>query len=142
MTGLEDDHLGNVYDPRDNAFNDYFRVLADEPDAVGRVLTSPWRQHMLQWVRDSRIVSNGSIVEVVAPWATADDKLIAPLVDLAVGLAGADIFGLSTLRQPPGAAYQPATGPWQRRTPPRTEMTIPAGPALSPIRPNCSPASS
>lgn len=129
-----DERLGDSYDPRDTAFDDYFQVVAEEPKAAARVLTQPWRQHMLQWVRDARVVSDGYIVEVFAPWATHNDKRIVPLVDLAVGLANADIFGLSALRKVPGATYRAAAGKWQRRTVPRAEVRLPAAITIAPMR--------
>ena len=115
--------------PIDPYFDEFFAVRTSSPDEAWHALTTRARTLLVGSFDDARLVSDGHHVTL---WREADfgrqadAEAAAELVAEVVSYQSAV---LEHLRRLPGAAYAPASGPWNERNPPHVSL---AGPV--PIR--------
>jgi hypothetical protein len=88
-------------------FDDNFLVDTDEPERTRSVLSVEARRTLVRRFLGARLASDGVTVEIVVG-AFIDELVdLEALLDLAHGIAVADIYGLAALKALPGAVYHP-----------------------------------
>ena len=126
----------------DPYFDEFFAVRTSSPKTMG-ALTTRARTLLAATFDDARLVSDGRMVTL---WSTraefgreADGDTAAELVSEIVTF---QTPALESFRRVPGAVYCGASGPWNARRPPRTELVAPVPVQIAPAELNGRPVTS
>lgn len=115
--------------PIDPYFDEFFAVRTSSPDEAWEALTTRARTLLVGSFDDARLISDGHHVTL---WREADfgrEADAEAAAELVAEVVSYQSPVLDHLRRLPGAAYAPASGPWNDRHPPHVSL---AGPV--PIR--------
>lgn len=125
--GMQDAVLGV-----NEVFDEHFIVRCDDAAEVRAVLSPEIMQTMLGVLSGGRLESDGVRVKLTVPGEPDTAARLGMLLDLVGAVAGADVFGLETLRTLPDASYHPPRGPWDQRSGPYAVVQRPVPVRLQP----------
>ncbi|HWM84428.1 MAG TPA: hypothetical protein VNO33_01295 [Kofleriaceae bacterium] len=126
----------------DPYFDAFFAVRTPSPNDTWGALTTRARTLLACSFEDARLISDGRMVTL---WREADfgreadGEAAAELVSEIVSFQSSV---LDAFRRLPGAKYAAASGPWNARRPPRTELVAPVPVQIAPAELNGRPVTS
>lgn len=115
------------------AFDQRFIIKCDHPEAVRQVWSQRAIGIMLRSFPNATVRSDGRDVELVIREDIDLPNRIEEALNLVAELAGADVFGIKTLRELPGAVYHAPSGPWNDRSVPYVVIDEPVPVTIAPI---------
>lgn len=115
--GTQDVELGD-----DPAFDDRFMVKCDEPEAVRRAWTTRAQALMLTHFEDCRVDGKAEELCFIGLGAWLDRDRLGRLIELLDELGRVDFYGHGVLAGLEEARFEPVSGPWDEREPPRATI--------------------
>lgn len=117
----------------DPEFDAHFVVRCDDERAVRALWSKRLQTAAFLYLSNARITSDGARVAIEMQGLANKEAQLRSLIEVAGGLAGADLFGIEALRALPDAELHPPAGPWDDRSPPRAIVRAPLPVELSPV---------
>lgn len=117
----------------DPCFDYFFAVRTPDPFGTWDALTTRARSLLAGEFEDARLVSDGTMVTL---WREGDfgrEVDAAAAIEIVQEVARYQSAALDALRRLPGAAYRPATGPWDARVAPAVELALPRTVRIGPV---------